>query len=132
MLIGTWILGGVVQTLIYYGLMILSPKIFLVTVCLLCCVTSLATGSSWTTAGTVGIAAIGVGQGMGIPLPMVAGAIISGAYFGDKMSPLSDTTNLAPAVSGSELFEHIRHMVYTVTPSLLIALILYTFFRFYS
>ncbi|RKD31569.1 Na+/H+ antiporter NhaC [Thermohalobacter berrensis] len=127
MVIGTWILSGVVPTMIYYGLQILSPSIFLVATCLICCVVSLATGSSWTTAGTVGIALIGIGQGLGIPLPMVAGAIISGAYFGDKMSPLSDTTNLAPAMAGANLFDHIRHMIYTTGPSLIIALILYGF-----
>lgn len=125
MIIGTWILGGVVPAMIYYGLQILSPSIFLVTACVLCCIVSLATGSSWTTAGTVGIALIGIGQSLGIPAPVVAGAIISGAYFGDKMSPLSDTTNLAPAMAGSTLFDHIRHMVYTTGPSLIIALIIY-------
>jgi NhaC family Na+:H+ antiporter len=117
--------GGIVPALIYYGLMILSPGVFLVATCLICCVVSLATGSSWTTAGTVGIALIGVGAGLGIPLEMAAGAIISGAYFGDKMSPLSDTTNLAPAMAGSNLFDHVRHMVFTTGPSLIIALILY-------
>lgn len=125
MIIGTWILGGIVPTMIYYGLKILSPGIFLVAACLLCCIVSLATGSSWTTAGTVGIALIGVGVGLGMNPGIVAGAIISGAYFGDKMSPLSDTTNLAPAMAGSTLFEHIRHMIYTTGPSLIIALILY-------
>ncbi|MEW6623538.1 MAG: Na+/H+ antiporter NhaC [Bacillota bacterium] len=125
MIIGSWMLGGVVPAMIYYGLMLLNPSIFLVAICLIACITSLATGSSWTTAGTVGVAAIGIGQGLGVPLYMVAGAVVSGAYFGDKMSPLSDTTNLAPAVTGAELFDHIRHMVYTVTPSLIIALILY-------
>lgn len=125
MIIGTWILSGTVPTMIYYGLKIISPKIFLVAVCLICSVVSLATGSSWTTAGTVGIAFIGMGQGLEIPLPMVAGAVISGAYFGDKMSPLSDTTNLAPAMAGSTLFDHIRHMIYTTAPSYVIALILY-------
>ena len=125
-LIGAWIAGGIVPTMIYYGLKILSPSIFLTATTLICALVSLATGSSWSTAGTVGVALIGVGQGLGIPLPMVAGAIISGSYFGDKMSPLSDTTNLAPAVAGSELFSHIRHMIYTTGPSLLIALILYT------
>ncbi|MGI6685366.1 MAG: Na+/H+ antiporter NhaC [Bacillota bacterium] len=130
MLIGIWILGGVVQTFVYYSLLVLSPKIFLVIVCILCAITSLATGSSWATAGTVGIAAIGVGQGMGIPLAMVGGAVISGAYFGDKMSPVSDTTNLAPAVSESKLFDHIYHMVYTVMPSMIIALIAYTILGF--
>lgn len=125
MLIGTWIAGGIVPMLIVYGLKMLSPQYFLLAVCLSCCVISLATGSSWTTAGTVGIAFIGIGTGLGVPLPMVAGAIVSGAYFGDKMSPLSDTTNLAPAVAGSELFEHIRHMAWTTGPSLGIALMLY-------
>lgn len=125
MIIGTWILGGIVPTMIYYGLKLLSPSIFLVATCLLCSVVSLATGSSWTTAGTVGIALIGVGIGLGMNPGIVAGAIISGAYFGDKMSPLSDTTNLAPAMAGSTLFEHIRHMIYTTGPSLIIALILY-------
>jgi NhaC family Na+:H+ antiporter len=123
MIIGTWILGGIVPTLIYYGLQILSPSIFLVATCLLCCVISLATGSSWTTAGTVGIALMGVAAGIGIPAPMAAGAIISGAYFGDKMSPLSDTTNLAPAMAGAKLFDHVRHMIYTTGVSLLIALV---------
>jgi len=125
MIVGVWITAGVVPSLIYYGLQILSPGIFLVATCLICAVISLATGSSWTTAATVGIALIGVGQGLGMPLPMVAGAIISGAYFGDKMSPLSDTTNLAPAMAGANLFDHIRHMIFTTGPSLLIALVLY-------
>jgi NhaC family Na+:H+ antiporter len=125
MLIGTWIAGGIVPSLIYYGLMILSPGIFLIATCLICCIVSLATGSSWTTAGTVGIALIGVGAGLGIPMPMAAGAIISGAYFGDKMSPLSDTTNLAPAMAGATLFDHVRHMIFTTGPSLLISLVLF-------
>ncbi|MDZ7332910.1 MAG: Na+/H+ antiporter NhaC [candidate division KSB1 bacterium] len=126
-LIGTWILSGIVPTMIYWGLKVLSPAIFLVTTCLICCLVSLATGSSWSTAGTVGIALIGVGRGLGVPLPMVAGAIISGAYFGDKMSPLSDTTNLAPAMAGTDLFTHVRHMIYTTAPSLTIAMIIYAF-----
>lgn len=125
MLIGSWISGGVVPAMIYYGLMILKPSIFLVAGCLLCGIVSLATGSSWTTAGTIGVALIGVGMGLNINPAMTAGAIVSGAYFGDKMSPLSDTTNLAPGIAGSNLFEHIRHMLYTTTPSLLIALIIY-------
>ncbi|WP_346884395.1 Na+/H+ antiporter NhaC [Clostridium sp. UBA4395] len=124
-LIGAWILSGTVPTMIYYGLKILSPGIFLVATCIICAIVSLATGSSWTTAGTVGIALMGVGIGLGIPTPMIAGAIISGAYFGDKMSPLSDTTNLAPAMAGSNLFDHIKHMFYTTTPSLIISLILF-------
>lgn len=125
LLIGSWIAGGVVPAMIYYGLMILSPGVFLVAGCIICCIVSLATGSSWTTAGTIGIALIGVGAGLGINPAMTAGAIVSGAYFGDKMSPLSDTTNLAPAIAGSNLFDHIRHMIWTVTPSLLLALIIY-------
>ncbi len=124
-MIGTWISGGVVPAMIFFGLKILSPGIFLVATLLICSIVSLGTGSSWSTAGTVGVALIGVGQGLGIPVPMVAGAIVSGAYFGDKMSPLSDTTNLAPAVAGTDLFSHIRHMVYTTTPGYLIAIILY-------
>ncbi len=122
-MIGSWIAGGVVPAMIYYGLMLLSPSIFLVAGCILCSIVALATGSSWTTAGTIGVALIGVGMGLGINPAMTAGAIISGAYFGDKMSPLSDTTNMAPAVAGSTLFEHIRHMIWTTTPSLIIALI---------
>lgn len=125
MLIGTWISGGIVPLLIVYGLDLLSPDWFLPAACLICAVVSLSTGSSWTTAATVGVALIGVGPTLGIPLPMVAGAIISGAYFGDKMSPLSDTTNLAPAVAGSELFEHVRHMFATTFPALVISLVLY-------
>lgn len=125
MLIGTWIAGGIVPSMIYYGLMILSPGVFLVATTLICCIVSLATGSSWTTAGTVGIALIGIGSGLGISLGMTAGAIISGAYFGDKMSPLSDSTNLAPAMAEVPLFDHIKHMVYTVTPSLIISLIIF-------
>lgn len=124
-IIGTWILAGVVPTMVYYGLKIISPGIFLVATTLICAIVSIATGSSWTTAGTVGIALIGVGKGLGIPVEIVAGAIISGAYFGDKMSPLSDTTNLAPAMAGASLFDHIRHMLYTTGPSLVIALIIY-------
>lgn len=124
-LIGTWILGGVVPSMIYWGLNILSPGIFLVATLLICSIVSVATGSSWTTAGTVGIALLGIGQTLGIPSPVIAGAIISGAYFGDKMSPLSDTTNLAPAMAGSDIFEHIKHMVYTTGPAYVISVILY-------
>ncbi|MBN1224567.1 MAG: Na+/H+ antiporter NhaC [Candidatus Aminicenantes bacterium] len=126
-LIGTWIEGGIVPSMIYYGLKVLSPKIFLVATLVICSIVSLGTGSSWSTAGTIGVALIGVGKGLGIPLPMVAGAIISGSYFGDKMSPLSDTTNLAPAVAGTDIFSHVRHMVYTTTPSYILAMILYGF-----
>lgn len=126
MVIGSWILSGTVPALIFYGLKLLSPAIFLTAACLICCVVSLATGSSWTTAGTVGVALMGVAAGLGVNPGMAAGAIISGAYFGDKMSPLSDTTNLAPAMAGSNLFDHIKHMFFTTGPSLLIALIIYT------
>jgi len=125
MVIGTWIQAGIVPTMIFYGLKMLSPSIFLVATCLICAVVSLATGSSWTTAGTVGIALIGIGTGLGMSPGLVAGAIISGAYFGDKMSPLSDTTNLAPAMAGANLFDHIRHMIFTTGPSLIISLVLY-------
>lgn len=124
-LIGTWIASGVVPLMIITGLSLLSPDWFLFAACVICSIVALATGSSWTTAGTVGVALIGIGGGLGIPLPLVAGSIISGAYFGDKMSPLSDTTNLAPAVAGSELFEHVRHMMFTSGPSFIISLILF-------
>lgn len=130
MTIGTWMLGGIVPSMIYYGLTWLSPKIFLLASCLLCTMVSTFTGSSWTTMGTVGVALIGVGEGLGVPLGMTVGAIISGAYFGDKMSPLSDTTNLAPAMAGTTVFTHIKHMVYTTTPSYIIALILYAILGF--
>lgn len=123
MIIGTWILGGIVPTLIYYGLKVLSPAFFLIASLILCSIVSLATGSSWTTAGTVGIALMGVAAGLGVPGPMAAGAIISGAYFGDKLSPLSDTTNLAPAIAGSNLFDHIKHMFYTTGVSYVIAIV---------
>lgn len=125
MLIGAWMRSGVVPSLIVWGLDIISPGVFLVTACLVCCVVSLASGSSWTTAGTVGVALMGVGTTLGIDPGMVAGAIVSGSYFGDKMSPLSDTTNLAPAMAGTTLMEHVWHMVWTVTPSLVIALGVY-------
>ncbi len=124
-IIGTWILSGTVPTMIYYGLQILSPGIFLVATLVICMIVSVSTGSSWTTAGTVGIALMGVGIGLGIPEGVVAGAIVSGAYFGDKMSPLSDTTNLAPAMAGTTLFEHIKSMMYTTVPAIIIALILF-------
>ena len=123
--IGTWILAGVVPTMIYYGLMILTPSVFYAAACVICALVALATGSSWTTAGTVGVALVGIAAAQNLNLGMAAGAIISGAYFGDKMSPLSDTTNLAPAMAGTDLFTHIRHMLWTTIPSLTIALILF-------
>lgn len=126
-LISAWIKAGVVPLLVFYGLEIISPEYFLVTACLVCCVVSTATGSSWTTAGTVGVALMGVGATLGLNPGLVAGAVVSGAYFGDKMSPLSDTTNLAPAMAGATLIEHVRHMIWTVTPSILIALAFYWF-----
>ena len=125
MIIASWIAGGIVPNLIYYGLKILSPKFFLVTCMIVCSILGTATGSSWTTAGTIGVAMIGIGVGMGIPAPVTAGSVISGAYFGDKMSPFSDTTNLAPSMSGTTLFAHIRHMVYTTSVSYALAVIGY-------
>jgi Na+:H+ antiporter, NhaC family len=125
MLIATWIQGGVVPVMIDLGLRLLSPNGFLAAACGICCVVSISTGSSWTTAGTVGVALIGIGQGLGVPLPMVAGAIVSGAYFGDKLSPLSDTTNLAPAVAGTDLFDHLRYLLHTTIPALVLTLGLY-------
>ena len=125
-LIGTWILAGVVPAMIYYGLSLLSPRVFYAAACVICALVSLATGSSWTTAGTIGIALVGIATAQGLNLGLAAGAIISGAYFGDKMSALSDTTNLAPAVAGTDLFTHIRHMVWTTAPSMALALMLFT------
>jgi NhaC family Na+:H+ antiporter len=123
-LIGVWILSGVVPTLLYYGLKILHPKIFLPAALIICSITSLATGSSWGTSGTIGIALIGIGKGLGFPLPVVAGAVLSGAYFGDKMSPLSDTTNMAPAMVGTDLYTHIKHMSFTTGVSYGLTLII--------
>lgn len=125
LMLGSWVAGGVVPSMMYFGIKVISPSIFLFTACLLCSIVSLATGSSWSTAGSMGVALIGVGTALGYPAIMTAGAVVSGAYFGDKMSPLSDTTNLAPAVAGSTLFDHIKHMVFTTGPSLIIALAVY-------
>ena len=130
-LIGVWILSGVVPTLLYYGLKILHPKIFLPATVLICSVCSLATGTSWGTAGTIGVALIGIGSGLGFPLPVVAGAVLSGAYFGDKMSPLSDTTNLAPAMAGTDLYTHIKHMAYTTGVSYGLTLIIEVILGFF-
>lgn len=124
-LIGSWILAGTVPTMIYYGLSVLSPSWFYAAAVVICAVVALATGSSWTTAGTIGVALIGIATVQKLNLGLAAGAIISGAYFGDKMSPLSDTTNLAPAMAGTDLFTHIRHMLWTTIPSIVIALALF-------
>lgn len=129
-LIGLWLVSGVVPSMIYYGLQILKPSIFLFATVLICSVTSLATGTSWGTAGTIGIALMGIASGLGIPAPVAAGAIISGAYFGDKMSPLSDTTNLAPAVSGTDVFTHVKAMVPTTVVAYGISLIAFLFIGF--
>jgi Na+:H+ antiporter, NhaC family len=127
---GTWLLSGIVPAMIYYGLKILNPVIFLFAAVIVSAIVSLATGSSWSTIATVGIALLGIGQAMNISEGVIAGAIISGAYFGDKMSPLSDTTNLAPAMAGTDLFTHIRYMVYTTVPSLIITLIIFLIWGF--
>ena len=124
-LAGTWLISGIIPAMIYYGLQILHPSIFLPACIIICAIISLATGSSWTTSATVGIALIGIGKALGVPVGMVAGAVISGAYFGDKLSPLSDTTNLAPAMAGGELFSHIRYMTYTTIPSIVITIIVF-------
>ncbi len=124
-LAGTWMISGIVPTMIYYGLEILNPTIFLVAACVVSAIVALATGSSWTTIATVGVALIGIGTALGIGQGLVAGAIISGAYFGDKMSPLSDTTNLAPAMAGTDLVTHIRYMSLTTVPSILITLVIF-------
>ena len=127
---GTWLLSGIVPAMIYYGLKILNPTIFLLAACVVCCIVSLATGSSWSTVATVGIALLGIGKALDIHEGVIAGAIISGAYFGDKMSPLSDTTNLAPAMAGTDLFTHVKYMVYTTVPTLLITLIIFFIWGF--
>ena len=124
-LVGSWIPAGTIPSLIYYGMLVLSPSIFLAAVCFICCVASVTTGSSWTTGATFGVAFMGIGLGLGIPPAMTAGAVISGAIFGDKMSPLSDSTNLAAAVGEADLFDHIKSMMYTTVPGIVIALILY-------
>ncbi|MEX1364143.1 MAG: Na+/H+ antiporter NhaC [Nannocystaceae bacterium] len=125
MLMGTWLAGGIVPALIHWGLMLLSPAWFLPTACVVCSIVSVVSGSSWSTAGTVGLALIGIGGAMGIDPAMTAGAVVSGAYFGDKLSPMSDTTNLAPAMAGTELFVHIRHQLLTTGPAWVLAMIGY-------
>ena len=124
-LAGTWLVSGIIPAMVYYGLQVLSPEIFLPASVIIAAIISIATGSSWTTSATVGIALVGIGSALGIPTGMIAGAVISGAYFGDKMSPLSDTTNLAPAMAGTDLFTHIKYMAYTTVPTIIITLIVF-------
>lgn len=127
---GTWLVSGIIPAMIYYGLQILNPTIFLAACVIICAIISIATGSSWTTAATVGIALIGIGEALGISLGMTAGAVLSGAYFGDKLSPLSDTTNLAPAMAGGELFSHIRYMTLTTVPTIVVTLVVFIILGF--
>ena len=129
-LAGTWLASGIIPAMVYYGLQILNPTIFLAACVIICAIISIATGSSWTTAATVGIALIGIGEALGISLGMTAGAVLSGAYFGDKMSPLSDTTNLAPAMAGGELFSHIHYMTWTTIPTISITLLAFIIIGF--
>ena len=129
-LAGTWLISGVIPAMIYYGLQVLNPTIFLAACLIICAVISIATGSSWTTSATVGIALIGIGEALGISLGMTAGAVLSGAYFGDKMSPMSDTTNLAPAMAGTDLFTHIKYMALTTVPTIIITLIIFIIIGF--
>ncbi len=124
-LIGAWIASGTIPMVIYFGLKLISPKFFLVTACFVCSLTSISTGTSWGTIGTLGVAFIGIALGLGIPLGPAAGAIVAGAYFGDKMSPFSDVTNLAPVAAGSNLFDHIKHMMWSATPAWLIGMLVY-------
>ncbi len=124
-LAGSWLLSGVIPTMIYYGLQLLHPSVYLPATVLICAVIALATGSSWTTSATVGVALIGIGSTLGIPVGMCAGAVVSGAYFGDKLSPLSDTTNLAPAMAGTTLFTHVRYLLYTTVPTMTVTLIIF-------
>lgn len=131
-LAGTWFLSGIVPAMIYYGLDLLNPTVFLIAACVVCAIVAVATGSSWTTVATVGVALLGIGKALGLSEAMIGGAIISGSYFGDKLSPLSDTTNLAPAMAGTDLFTHIRYMIYTTGPSMLITLILFGILGFTS
>ncbi|WP_083717490.1 Na+/H+ antiporter NhaC family protein [Siminovitchia sp. FSL H7-0308] len=125
MIIGTWVVSGIVPAIIYYGLHILSPSYFFITGFIICCIVMYFTGSSYATIGTLGIAFIGIGIGMGIPAPMIAGMVISGAIFGNKMTPFSDTTNLASGVAGVNIFKHIHSMLYTTLPAVFISCILY-------
>ena len=125
MLAGSWMISGIVPTLIYYGVQLMSPQLFLVSSCVICALVSLLSGSSWTTIATIGVALLGISEALGISTAWTAGAIISGAYFGDKMSPLSDTTILASSVTGTDLFKHIRYMMYTTVPTLIITITIF-------
>ncbi|MGB1877254.1 MAG: Na+/H+ antiporter NhaC family protein, partial [Rhodospirillaceae bacterium] len=125
-LIGVWMAAGVIPTIIYYGSLVLSPSIFYVATLLVCAIVSMVIGSSWTTAATIGIALISIASAMGLSVEVTAGAIISGAYFGDKLSPLSDTTNLASGLSGTDLFKHITFLLWTTTPSFVVAFIFFS------
>jgi NhaC family Na+:H+ antiporter len=129
-LAGTWLLSGIIPAMVYYGLQILNPSIFLVACVIICSLISISTGSSWTTSATVGIALIGIAEVLGVSKGMTAGAILSGAYFGDKLSPMSDTTNLAPAMAGTDLFTHIRYMTLTTVPSIVVTLIVFLIIGF--
>tara|TARA_A100000171_G_scaffold53118_1_gene77129 strand:- start:3120 stop:4793 length:1674 start_codon:yes stop_codon:yes gene_type:complete len=129
-LAGTWLISGVIPAMVYYGLQVLSPEIFLPASVIIAAIISIATGSSWTTSATVGIALVGIGTALGINPGMIAGAVISGAYFGDKMSPLSDTTNLAPAMAGTDLFTHIKYMAWTTVPTIIVTLIVFGILSF--
>ena len=129
-LAGTWMISGIIPAMVYYGLKILDPNIFLPACIVICSIISVATGSSWTTSATVGIALVGIGKALGIPAGMVGGAVIAGAYFGDKLSPLSDTTNLAAAVTKVDLFKHIKYLTYTTIPSISITLIVFIILGF--
>ena len=130
-LAGTWLLSGIIPAMIYYGLQILNPKIFLFATVIISAIISIATGSSWSTIATIGIALLGIGKALGLPVGLIGGAIISGAYFGDKMSPLSETTNMAAAIGQVDLFKHIKYMMYTTVPSFIITLILFLIIGFY-
>jgi NhaC family Na+:H+ antiporter len=126
-LIGSWMASGTIPMIIYYGLKLISPQFFLVTACLVCSITALAAGTSWGTIGTVGVAFMGIAMGLGIPLGLAAGAVVCGAYFGDKMSPFSDIPNLAAVTAGANLFDHIKHMIWSAVPGWLLSLIVYFF-----
>ena len=130
MMIGVWLLSGTIPTMIYYGLKLLSPSVFLIAALLICSITSLATGTSWGTAGTMGLALMGIAQGLGMPLGVTAGAILSGAYFGDKLSPLSDTTNLAPAMAGTDVFTHVKYMLKATAIAYIIAIVFFGVYGF--